>query len=53
MPYAVRKKGSDWVLVNKDTGRVLGTHSTKARAMAQLRAVYANYHGHQKPKKGK
>ena len=45
MPYAVRKRGSKYVVVNKDTGRVLGTHPTKAKAQAQLRAVYSHTGG--------
>ena len=45
MPYAIKKSGSKWQVVNKDTGRVLGTHPSKAKAEAQLRAVYANTGG--------
>lgn len=45
MPYALKKKGSKWLVVNKDTGRVLGSHDTRAQASRQLRAVYANTHG--------
>jgi hypothetical protein len=42
MPYMIRKKGSKFQLVNSETGRVLGTHDTRAEAMAQMRAVGAN-----------
>jgi hypothetical protein len=47
MPYAVsHKPGSKvWKVVNKETGRILGTHSSKEKAEAQLRAVYANTGG--------
>lgn len=43
MPWAVRAKGGKYVVVNKDTGRVMGTHSSRAKALRQLRAIYANY----------
>jgi hypothetical protein len=42
MPYAVRKRGSQYVVVNADTGRVFGRHSTKSKAERQKRALYAN-----------
>jgi len=42
MPYAIRKRGSKYLVVNKETGDVKGTHSTKREAAAQLRALYAN-----------
>jgi hypothetical protein len=40
VPYSVRKKGSKWAVVNKKTGRVLGKHTSKKKAVAQLKAVY-------------
>ncbi len=43
MPFAVRKRGNKWVVISKSSGRVLGTHKTKKKAIKQLRAVYANY----------
>ena len=42
MPYSVRKRGKKYVVVNKDTGKVKGTHPSKAKANRQLRALYAN-----------
>lgn len=42
MPYAIRKRGSKFVVVSQDSGRVLGTHPSKAKAESQLRALYAN-----------
>lgn len=42
MPYAVRKRGNKWVVVNKETGKVKGTHDSRESAMRQLRALYAN-----------
>jgi len=32
MPYGIKKKGSKWQVVNKETGRVLGTHPSKMSA---------------------
>lgn len=46
MPWAVRKKGESYVVVNKETGKVKGTHKSKASADRQLRALYANVPGH-------
>ena len=45
MPYAIRKHGSKWQVVNKETGRVLGTHPTQAKAKKQLAAVYVHTGG--------
>jgi len=42
MPYAIRKRGNKWVVVNKETGKVKGTHSTREKAVRHLRALYAN-----------
>jgi len=42
MPYAIKKRGSKYVVVNKESGRVFGEHSSKSKAMKQLRALYAN-----------
>jgi len=42
MPWAVRKRGSKYVVVNKETGKVKGTHSSRAKAERQVRALYAN-----------
>ncbi len=52
MPYEVRKFGSGYKVVSKDTGKV---HSkkpmSKADAQAQMRAMYANVPDARKPKK--
>ena len=40
MPYAVRKRGNNWVTVNKDTGHVKGTHASREKALAQMRLLY-------------
>jgi hypothetical protein len=42
MPFGKRKSGDDWVVYNKDTGDVKGTHSTESKANRQLAALYAN-----------
>jgi len=42
MPYEIRKRGSKYLVVNSQTGDIKGTHSTKAGAEAQQRALYAN-----------
>lgn len=41
----VRKRGNKWVLISKPTGRVLGTHPTRAEALAQERAIQARKRG--------
>ncbi|MCS7316922.1 MAG: hypothetical protein NZZ41_01180 [Candidatus Dojkabacteria bacterium] len=44
MPFAIRKSGDKWEVYNKDRpSRVYGTHSTRKKAIRQLRALYANY----------
>jgi len=40
MPYGVRKSGDKFKVVNKETGRVFGTHSSKEKANKQLAALY-------------
>jgi len=45
MPWAVRKRGTKYVTVNTDTGKVKGTHTSKAKAEAQKRLLYAVKHG--------
>jgi hypothetical protein len=51
----IEKRGpKKWVLLSKKTGRVLGTHPTKAGAERQERAVNiskARAAGHRIPKK--
>lgn len=50
MPYAVIKRGDKWLTINKETGDVKGTHSTKEKAVAQMKLLYGVEHG-LKPKK--
>lgn len=42
MPWKVKQAGDKWETVNKLTGRVMGTHPSKEKAEAQMRALYAN-----------
>ena len=42
MPYKIRKQGPKYLVVNEETDSVKGTHATKSKAVAQLRALYAN-----------
>ncbi len=42
MPYGIRKEGEKWVVVNLRTGKVYGTHDSRASAEAQVRALRAN-----------
>jgi len=40
MPYKIIKSGSKYKVVNKNTGKVHGTHSSKAKALSQMRLLY-------------
>ena len=42
MPYSIKKQGDKWVKVKKDTGEVVSHHDTKEKALASIRAYYAN-----------
>jgi hypothetical protein len=42
MPYAVRKSGEKYKVVNKNTGRVYGTHDSQEKADKQLAALHIN-----------
>jgi len=43
MPFGIEKSGEKWKVVNKHTGRVLGTHGSEEDAKKQLAAVQINY----------
>ena len=45
MPYAVRKKGTKYVTINKNTGEVKGTHASRAKAEAQIHLLYGIENG--------
>ena len=40
MPYAVRKRGTKFVVINKNTGKVKGTHTSRSKAESQMRLLY-------------
>jgi hypothetical protein len=41
MPYHIERSGSQYEVVD-DNGKTVGTHPTKSKAAAQVRALYAN-----------
>ena len=45
MPYAMRKRGEKWVVVNEDTGQVKGTHTSKTKAQLQINLLRGIEHG--------
>lgn len=42
MPYKVKKQNNKWVKVKADTGEIVSHHDTKEKALASIRAYYAN-----------
>lgn len=42
MPFKIEKRGNKYQVVNASTGKIKGTHATKAQANKQLRALYVN-----------
>lgn len=40
MPFEIIKKNNKFLVVNKDTGALRGTHNTREKAVAQLRLLY-------------
>ena len=45
MPYKVIKRGNKYLTINKQTGKVKGTHDSMAKAMSQMRLLYGVEHG--------
>lgn len=45
MPYRVSKSGAGYSITNKDTGKVVGHSSSKAKAESSVRARLAAEHG--------
>lgn len=43
--HYIRRRGDEWVIVQKGTGRVLSRHSSRAKAEASFRAMEASKHG--------
>jgi hypothetical protein len=46
MPYRIVKRSGEklFKIINKDTGRVVGSSTTKTKAQASIRARYAGEH---------
>jgi hypothetical protein len=44
MPYVIRKGNGSrpWKIVKKDTGKVVGSSTTRRNAQASIKARYAN-----------
>lgn len=42
MPYDLKKENNKWIVWNPDTKKVYGRHSSKAKARAQQKALYAS-----------
>lgn len=40
----IEKRGDQWVVLNRTKKKVLGTHSTQKKALAQLAAIEINKH---------
>lgn len=45
MPYEIKRVGTYYSVVNKDTGKKHSEHSTHANALAQLRLLEGIEHG--------
>jgi len=45
MPYGIYKRGDKWVLINKDTKHVKGTHESREKATRQMRLLQGVEHG--------
>lgn len=43
--HYIRKRGSEYVIIQKGTGKVLSRHATRAKAEAAFRAMEASKHG--------
>lgn len=42
MPYDVKQKGSRWVVVKTDDGKIMGTHGSAKEAHKQKYAIEQN-----------
>jgi len=49
MPYAVKKRATKFVVINTETNKVKGTHSSRAKAERQLNLLRGIEHGGWKP----
>lgn len=43
MPWKINKSGNKFVVIKDDgSGKVVGTHDSRKKAMSQVRALYAS-----------
>ncbi len=45
MPYDIHKQGNKWIVRNKETGHVKGTHDSKVKAIRQINLLRGVEHG--------
>lgn len=53
MPYKIEKRGKEFVIVKKDTGKVVGHSKSRAEAASSVRARMGSEHGWKPTGKGK
>lgn len=53
MPYRFKKVGNKVQIINKETGKVVGTSTSMEKAKASARARMAGEHGWKPKKRGK
>ena len=51
MPVVVRKSGNKWNIIEKHTGKVVGTSDSKEKAQSSANARNASRHGWQPTEK--
>jgi len=44
MPWKIEQRKGKWVVVNEETGEVMGRHGSKEKARAQQKALYVHAH---------
>lgn len=45
MSYSIKKSGNKFQIIKKDTGKVVGTSTSRAAAQSSIRARLAGEHG--------
>jgi hypothetical protein len=45
MPYAIREREGKFIVINTDTGKRKGTHSSRAKAQLQINLLRGIEHG--------
>lgn len=45
MPYTIKKSGNKYQIVRKDTGKVIGSSDSRAKAQSSINARLAGEHG--------